>query len=70
MHITTASRQLFEESSLALPIAAVGSLLAVSLLYTPVPLILLLGLPLCFYFSVRPFELLVFTAFMIPFKSR
>jgi hypothetical protein len=68
MHITTASRQLFEESSLALPIAAVGSLLAVSLLYTPVPLILLLGLPLCFYFSVRPFELLVFTAFMIPFN--
>ncbi|MFZ0773650.1 MAG: O-antigen ligase family protein [Candidatus Sulfotelmatobacter sp.] len=68
MQITTAGRWFFDDGGLALPIAAVGALLAASLLYTTIPFMVLLGIPLCFYFLTRPFELLVFTAFMIPFN--
>jgi hypothetical protein len=68
MQITTTGRWFFEDSGLALPIAAVGALLAASLLYTPVPLVLIAGIPLCFYFMTRPYELLLFMVFLIPFN--
>jgi O-antigen ligase len=68
MQILTAGRELFEESSLALPVAAFSALLAASLLYTPVPLLLLVGIPLTVYFATRPFELLLFMVFLIPFN--
>jgi O-antigen ligase len=68
MQITTAGRWFVDEGSSALPIAAVGALLAASLLYTPVPLVLLAGIPLCFYFMTRPYELLLVMVFLIPFN--
>jgi O-antigen ligase len=68
MHITTAGRWFSDDGGSALLIGAVGALLAASLLYTPVPLVLLAGIPLCFYFMTRPFELLLFMVFLIPFN--
>ena len=68
MQITTAGRGFFEDSSVALLIATLSALLAASLLYTPAPLVLLVGIPLCFYFITRPYELLLFMVFLIPFN--
>jgi O-antigen ligase len=49
-------------------IALVGTSLAVSLLYSPVPFVLLLAVPFFFYFIPRPFELLLVMVFLIPFN--
>jgi O-antigen ligase len=49
-------------------IASVGVALAVSLFYTPLPFVLLLGLILSAFFISRPFELLLFMVFLIPFN--
>jgi hypothetical protein len=68
MQITTAGRWFFDEGGLALMIAAVGTLLAASLLYTPVPLVVMVGFLLMVYFATRPFELLLFMALLIPFN--
>jgi len=61
-------RTLFEDRGRAVLIAAAAALLAASLAYTPLVLMLLLGLPAALYFATRPFELLLFTTFMIPFN--
>jgi len=68
MQVTALNRRLLDENSLALPLAAVGALLAASLCYTAVPLVVLVGIPLCFYFITRPYELLLFMVFLIPFN--
>jgi len=46
----------------------VGAGLAVSLFYTPLPLIVLIGVPFCIYFVTRPYELLLVMVFLIPFN--
>jgi putative inorganic carbon (HCO3(-)) transporter len=48
--------------------AGVGVVLAASLFYTPLPLITILGVPFCFYFLTRPYELLLAMVFLIPFN--
>src|ERR1700692_299428 len=68
MQITTAGPKFFEDSGFAFLIAAVSALLVASLLYTPVPFVVLLGIPLCFYFLTRPYELLLVMVFLIPFN--
>jgi hypothetical protein len=49
-------------------IALVGTSLAISLLYTPLPVVLLLAIPFFFYFIPRPFGLLLVMVFLIPFN--
>ena len=49
-------------------IALVGTSLAISLLYTPLPVVLLLAVPFFFYFIPRPFDLLLVMVFLIPFN--
>ncbi len=48
--------------------ALLGAGLAVSLFYTPIPLVILLGLPSLVYFLSRPYELLLVMVFLIPFN--
>jgi O-Antigen ligase len=57
-----------ENSAVTVGIATLGAALAISLFYTPLPLIVLLGVPLCLYFLHRPYELLLFMVFLIPFN--
>jgi O-antigen ligase len=56
------------DSRLALAIALLGAILAASLLYTPIPLVVLLAFPAFFYFISRPYELLLLMVFLIPFN--
>lgn len=58
----------FEHKGLALAMALIGAILAGSLLYTPIPLALVVGIPACFYFISRPYELLLLMVFLIPFN--
>jgi O-antigen ligase len=58
----------FTDEPWAIPAAVVSTALAISLFYTPVPLVVLVGVPLCIYFLTRPYELLLFMAFLIPFN--
>jgi O-antigen ligase len=51
-----------------LAIALLGATLAVSLFYTPVPFILLVGVPIGIYLSARPYRLLLAMVFLIPFN--
>ena len=51
---------------LELAIAFLGATLAVSLLYTPIPLAVLIAFPAFYYFISRPYELLLVMAFLIP----
>jgi len=53
---------------MAVAVAMLAAALAISLFYTPLPLIVLLGVPLCLYFASRPYELLLFMVFLIPFN--
>lgn len=56
------------DDRLALLIAALGAALAISLLYTPLLLIVLVGIPCSIYFASRPYELLLTMVFLIPFN--
>ncbi|MGA7187695.1 MAG: hypothetical protein WBY66_04285, partial [Candidatus Acidiferrales bacterium] len=58
----------WEDWRLPLTIGVLGALLAASLFYTPLPFVLLLGVPLCFYYFSRPYELLLLMVFLIPFN--
>jgi O-antigen ligase len=60
--------RMFRNDALAIGIASLAAALAGSLFYTPLPLLLLLGIPLCFYFISRPYELLLVMVFLIPFN--
>ncbi len=57
-----------DTTAVAIGIATLAAALAVSLFYTPLPLVVLLGVPLCLYFVSRPYELLLFMVFLIPFN--
>lgn len=57
-----------DDGRLVLLIASFGAALAVSLFYTPLPLIVLVGVPCCFYFITRPYELLLAMVFLVPFN--
>lgn len=48
--------------------AVLGAGLAASVFYTPLPLIAAIGVPLAIYFATRPYELLLFMVFLIPFN--
>ena len=58
----------WEDWQLPLTIGLLGAFLAASLFFTPLPFVLLLGVPLCFYYFSRPYELLLLMAFLIPFN--
>jgi O-antigen ligase len=65
---SSAVARLLLEDPLVIPTALIGSLLAISLFFTPLPLILVICIPLCTYFVTRPYELLLFMVFLIPFN--
>jgi hypothetical protein len=48
--------------------ALLGAGLAASLFYTPIPIVVLVGVPALIYFLSRPFELLLVMVFLIPFN--
>jgi putative inorganic carbon (hco3(-)) transporter len=54
--------------TVTLVVASLSALLAVSVLYTPIPLALVLGIAFSFYFVSRPYELLLAMVFLIPFN--
>jgi hypothetical protein len=56
------------DDRLALLIAVLGAGLAVSLFYTPLFLVVLVGVPCSIYFASRPYELLLTMVFLIPFN--
>src|SRR5580658_6862586 len=58
----------WEDWRLPLTIGVLGACLAASLFYTPVPFVLFLSVPLCFYYFSRPYELLLLMVFLIPFN--
>jgi O-antigen ligase len=58
----------WQDWRLPLTIGVLGAFLGASLFYTPLPFLLLLGVPLCFYYFSRPYELLLLMAFLIPFN--
>src|SRR5579884_3802642 len=49
-------------------IAILGSALAISVFYTPLPLAILLVVPASLYFLFRPYQLLLVMVFLIPFN--
>jgi len=57
-----------EDNRLTVAIALLGAILAASLLYTPLPFMLLIGIPACSYFISRPYKLLLAMIFLIPFN--
>jgi O-Antigen ligase len=56
------------EDLLVAGIAVTGAALAASLFYTPLPFVAAVGIPLSIYFATRPYELLLFMVFLIPFN--
>ena len=54
--------------TLVLFTALVSVVLAASLFYTALPLIIVIGIPLCFFCLSRPYELLLIMVFLIPFN--
>jgi O-antigen ligase len=56
------------EDRVAFLIAALGVALAASVFYSPLPLLLVLAIPSCYYFISRPYELLLVMVFLIPFN--
>jgi putative inorganic carbon (HCO3(-)) transporter len=57
-----------EDNRLVVAFALLGAILAASALYTPLPLVLLIGIPASLYFISRPYELLLAMVFLIPFN--
>jgi O-antigen ligase len=68
MHSSTLTWDRPTETRIALAISFVSAILAASLLYTPLPLVLLVAVPASFYFLSRPYELLLAMVFLIPFN--
>jgi putative inorganic carbon (HCO3(-)) transporter len=68
LQATTITWEFWGYRHLPLLIALLGVLLAASLFYTPLPLVLVVGIPASFYFISRPYELLLLMAFLIPFN--
>src|SRR5438270_1850270 len=58
----------FERDALVVLAALLGAGLATSLFYTPIPVVVLIGVPSLFYFLTRPYELLLVMVFLIPFN--
>jgi O-antigen ligase len=58
----------WQDWRLPLTIGVLGAGLAASLFYTPLPFVVLLGVPLCFYYFSRPYDLLLLMVFLIPFN--
>ncbi len=54
--------------TLVLFTALVSVVLAASVFYTALPLVVVIGIPLCFYCLSRPYELLLIMVFLIPFN--
>jgi O-antigen ligase len=65
---TAATGWIWEDSRVPVVIGVLGAFLAVSLFYTPIPLVLFLGIPALFYYISRPYELLLVMVFLIPFN--
>jgi len=65
---TAAIGWIWEDSRLPLVIGVLAAFLAASLFYTPIPLVLLVGIPACFYYISRPYQLLLLMVFLIPFN--
>jgi hypothetical protein len=65
---TAAIGWIWEDSRLPLVIGVLAAFLAVSLFYTPIPLVLLIGIPSSFYYISRPYQLLLLMVFLIPFN--
>ncbi len=61
-------RTTWRDNAPALAVALAGAMLAASLFYTPIPFVVLLAIPAFFYFIPRPYELLLFMVFLIPFN--
>lgn len=57
-----------EWTGFELIIAVLGAALAVSVFYTPLPLVILLAVPASLYFLFRPYQLLLAMVFLIPFN--
>jgi O-antigen ligase len=68
MQASTITWGAWGDQRLALAIGLLSAMLAASLLYTPIPLMLLVAVPAFFYFISRPFELLLLMVFLIPFN--
>jgi putative inorganic carbon (hco3(-)) transporter len=65
---STLTEPIWTSKGVALAVALVAALLAASLFYTPLPLVILLVVPASFYFISRPYELLLVMVFLIPFN--
>lgn len=65
---TAAIGWIWEDSRLPLVIGVLAAFLAASLFYTPIPLVLLIGIPSSFYYISRPYQLLLLMVFLIPFN--
>src|SRR6266404_496271 len=68
MHTPTLTLQRPSDFRSALVIGLAGAILAASLFYTPIPLVLFVGVPASLYFVSRPYELLLVMVFLIPFN--
>ena len=58
----------WNDNRLPLILGVLGAVLAVSVFYTPIPLVLLIAVPASCYFISRPYELLLVMVFLIPFN--
>src|SRR5215470_14822238 len=58
----------WDDSRLPLILGALGAVVGASLFLTPIPFLLLVGIPASFYFISRPYELLLVMVFLIPFN--
>jgi hypothetical protein len=58
----------WERDAFVVAAALLGAGLAASLFYTPIPIVVLVGVPSLIYFLTRPYELLLVMVFLIPFN--
>jgi hypothetical protein len=68
MATQTLPQAAFKQNWLPLTIAVVATTVAASLFYTPLLVVVLLGIPFLAYFISRPYELLLLMVFLIPFN--
>lgn len=57
-----------DQDCIAVLAAVVTVGLVASAFFTPLPLVIVFGVPFCFYFLSRPYELLLVMVFLIPFN--
>lgn len=65
---TTAISWTWDHSRVPLAIGVLSGILAASLFYTPIPLVLVVAIPAFLYYISRPYELLLLMVFLIPFN--